>query len=309
MNEPVDILLATYQGSAFLEEQLHSIFNQTYPYLHVWVRDDGSTDETGTILNRWAEKYSTQMTLLASSNQLGPKGNFAELMKHSQAPYVMFADQDDQWHLDKVALSLTHLKQLEAHDGSQTPLLVHTDLTVANNDLSLIAPSFWNYSGLNPKHITLNRLITQNVLTGCTFLMNRSLVDLALPIPEAAIMHDWWIGLVASCLGKIEYINQATLLYRQHHANDVGARSYRLWNYMTQPRRPSNRRFNRTFQQAQAFLIQYSKQITPAQQVLLQNYIKLNHLPFFKQKREILKQRFFKQGFLRNLKHFFTKYR
>jgi len=305
-NETIDILLATYQGALYLETQLKSIFNQTYSHFHLWARDDGSTDETWSILKKWQQLHPDKMTLFAPKQQLGAKGNFATLLDFSTAPYVMFADQDDEWHPHKIEITYAHCKNLESRFGRHTPLLVHTDATVVTENLGLIAPSFWKYSGLNPSHVSINRLVTQNVLTGCTFLMNRPLIQLSLPIPNEAIMHDWWIGLVASCFGKIEHLPQATLLYRQHHLNDVGARPYRLWHYLTDKRSKASRCICRTFKQADSFLSHYHTRLTSEQQTLFKTYASLGHSSFFQQKKDILRYRFLKQGFLRNIKHLFT---
>ncbi len=100
-------------------------------------------------------------------------------MKMSRAPYVMFADQDDKWLTNKVETSLDQLKAMERQYGSHLPLLIHTDLTVVDSKLGELASSFWKYAGLNPNQTSLNRLLSQNILTGCTMLMNRALVELA----------------------------------------------------------------------------------------------------------------------------------
>ncbi len=310
MSEQVDILLATYQGENYLEEQLESILTQTHPYLHLWIRDDGSSDQTQAILKKWLKTYPQKISLLSTHHHLGIKGNFSELMKHSQAPYIMFADQDDQWLPHKVEASLDQLKALERQYGSHLPLLVHTDLKVVNCHLEEMASSFWHYAGLNPEHSSsLNRLLAQNVLTGCTMFMNRSLIDLAYPIPEEALMHDWWVALVACSFGHIQFLNQATLLYRQHNRNDTGAHQYKVWDFLLEISKGRHRKSrgttNQTYKQAHCFLERYKSRLPHNKQALFKAYEELEDLSYFKKKRQVIKYQFFKQGFLRNAKSLF----
>ncbi len=310
MSERVDVLLATFQGAKYLEEQLESILTQTHPQLYLWIRDDGSSDQTMVILEKWAKTYPQKITLIPPQKRLGIKGNFSELMKHSQAPYMMFSDQDDIWLPHKVEASLDQLIALERQYGSHLPLLVHTDLKVVNKKLEEIAPSFCHYAGLNPKLTTLNRLLAQNVLTGCTLLMNRTLADLSHPIPEEALMHDWWIALVATCFGHINFLDQATLLYRQHGRNEVGAKHYHIWRFIRQILKGNQNKISNiypTYKQASCFLKRYQSILPPEKQALIKAYEELGQLPYFKQKRQIIKYQFFKQGFLRNARALLTR--
>lgn len=311
MSEKVDILLAAYQGAPYLEEQLESILTQTHQSFHLWVRDDGSTDETLPILQKWVQAYREKITLIPSQERLGIKGNFSALMNHSSAPYVMFADQDDKWLSHKVESSLDQLKRLERQYGSHLPLVVHTDLKVVDKELKEISPSFCRYAHLNPDHTALNRLLSQNVFTGCTMLMNRALVDTAFPIPNESLMHDWWVGLVASCFGHIHFIEQPTILYRQHGKNDTGANPYSLWYFLKQPSEERKKRFwagSKTFQQASTFLNRYQNHLPADKKIVLQAYEEMAHLSFFKRLQQMIKYQFFKEGFLRNLKLLITSY-
>ncbi len=310
MNEQVDILLATYQGANYLDVQLESILTQTYPEIHLWVRDDGSTDQTMEILQKWEKTYPNKISLIHRPGHLGIKQNFSFLLEQSQAPYLMFADQDDQWLPQKVEISLNQIKRMERQYGAHLSLLVHTDLKVVDDQLKEICSSFWSYAGLNPNQRSLNHLLTQNNLTGCTMLMNRALVNLALPIPEEAIMHDWWIALVACCFGHIQPIHQATILYRQHHQNHVGAKTYGLHHFFTQSLEDRQKKAgcsHQTYQQARYLLKQYQAKLPLEKQNMIKAYEELEKLSYFKQKYQILRYQFFKQGFFRNARELFIK--
>lgn len=296
MTKRVDILLATYQGAFYVQEQIFSILNQTHSNLHLWIRDDGSSDQTLEYLHQFSTQYPEKISIIPSRKNFGIQGNFSELMRHTEAPYIMFADQDDVWLPHKVELSLDAMKQLENRYGMQKPLLVHSDLKVVHSDLSVIHPSFWRYTGLNPHSTTLNRLLTQNALTGCTFLMNRPLLNVSIPIPSQAIMHDWWVGLVASAFGHIAHVPFATILYRQHHRNDTGAKKYGIQNAFK-----STDFSKRTYRQAQQFLEFYASQLDYQKREIVKAYTSLEELSYLSQKMQIINFQFFKHGLLRNL--------
>lgn len=300
MAEKVDILLPTYEGAHYLEAQLESIFHQTHSQFHLWVRDDASTDHTHSILQQWAKAYSQKMTLLPSSGRLGVKGNISELMKVGQAPYIMFADQDDVWSPNKIEVSLNEIQLMEKKYGADSPLVVHTDLKVVDQHLKEISLSFYRYMALNPHRTSFNRLLLQNTLTGCTMLMNRNLLHLAHSIPEEAVLHDWWIALVASCFGHIHFLNQSTMLYRQHTHNHTGAKRYRFFKRKSHKMTPHG--------QATTFSNRYRHLLSMDQQQIINAFLTLKALPYFKRKFQLIKHRFFKHGLLRNIKLFLIDY-
>lgn len=309
IKDTIDVLLATYQGAAFLEEQLNSIFGQTTLPSQIIIRDDSSTDDTLKILLKFKELYPHLITLLPSQRRLGVKGNFSELMQHSSAEYIFFSDQDDIWNPNKIEMTLERMKKMERQYGKSTPLLVHTDLIVVGSDLKLIHPSFWKFTGLNPKGAELNRLLAQNMITGCTMVINRALLEQALPIPNEAMMHDWWVGLVAAAFGYIDFISLPTLQYRQHLSNDVGAKNYGLsryiLSYFKKNKQPSL--FSKSCLQAARFVEQYNQSLNEKSIQLIATYAALEKMPYIKQKYTLFKNKFFKHGFLRNLRHVLVK--
>lgn len=307
MNEQptIDILLATYQGAAFFEEQISSIFEQTYSHFHLWIRDDCSSDQTRLLIEHWANMHPEKITVLSSDKNVGITQNFSELLKASKASYICFADQDDKWLSNKLERSLAQMQVLEKEYGSAIPLLVHTDLAVAEKDLTVIAPSFWRYMGLNPRLTGLNRLLMQNNVTGCTMMMNRPLADLSQPIPSQIVMHDWWIALVAACFGYIGIVEDPTLLYRQHSSNDTGAKKYSLRKYWAQSDKERQKKIacsQCTHHQAQQLLKRYHTLLSPSKLEILKDYAVLREQNYFKQRQQMIKHGFFKQGLLRSLK-------
>ena len=303
----IAILLATYNGENYLEEQIHSLFNQSYGHFHIFIRDDGSSDKTLSILKNLANQYPQKITLLATGKPLGASGNFSELMGYvKNYQYVMFCDQDDVWETDKIALTFAKMKELENQHGKALPLLVHTDLKVVNAKLQVLDHSFWNYSCLYPQYThSLNRLITQNVVTGCAMMINNALLNRSHPIPSEAIMHDWWIAITASAFGKIEIVKTPTIFYRQHSKNTLGAQNFLSFTTFKKGidllLKKQAHEIPQRYLQAKKFLERYQAQFSVQQQELLCEFISQPHNGWLKKRYTILKYRFFKNGLLRNL--------
>lgn len=139
----VTILLATLNGEDYLKAQLESIAAQTYENWQLVVGDDGSTDDTISIIEEFSEKHPDQVTIIKNDPPQGSaKDNFISLLRNSYGPYFMFCDQDDVWKPDKIYLTLQKMESLEARYGDKIPILVHSDLSVADSNLEMIAESF-----------------------------------------------------------------------------------------------------------------------------------------------------------------------
>lgn len=308
MNREVQILLATHNGASHLAEQLDSLLAQTHKNWRLLVRDDCSTDATPSILAEYQSRFPDMITILPSgSKKLGASGNFSFLMASADGEYFTFCDQDDVWMPDKIEKTLIVMETLEARHGSATPLLVHTDLMVTDSKLAPVAESLWKFQHSDPFGGTaLNRLLTQNAVTGCTLLINRPLRDLAAPIPAEAVMHDWWLSLVAAAFGQISHLPEPTVLYRQHGANDVGATGFNVKDVI---HRFTNWRevsavINSLYQQAALFLARYHDRLTPGQRELLAAFATMGSASAIERRRRLLKYRFFYTGLLRNIGRF-----
>lgn len=224
----VDIVLATYNGERFLAEQLDSIAEQTLRSWRVLVADDGSSDATLEILARYRHRWGEgKLTVLPPvAGRLGPAASFGRLLAASDADYVCMCDQDDVWSADRLAVTVGRVQARErASMGG--PVLVHSDLAVVDERLGPISPSLDRYQRLSAARRTgLRHLLVQNSVTGCTTAMNRPLIQSALPIPSEAVMHDWWLALVAAAFGVVDYEPRALVRYRQHRSNALGARKH-----------------------------------------------------------------------------------
>lgn len=231
----IDILLATYNGGAYLKEQLESIAAQSVTNWRLLVGDDGSEDETVAIAKAFQKKFPKGQVSLYSkeSKGQGAKGNFIRLCREATSDYVMFCDQDDVWHPDKISKTLIRLKQMERQYTKAVPLLVFTDLVVVDQQLKELSPSFITYMNL-PRKITMNRLLIQNSITGCTVMMNKCLCDHLKQVEDVdrILMHDHFAAMIACGLGRLNFLPEATIDYRQHEHNSVGAADANSLRYL-----------------------------------------------------------------------------
>lgn len=220
----IDVVLPTYNGVAYLRQQVASIDQQTLRPCRLFIRDDGSNDGTLLLLASLKQQYGDWLELLPADGNMGCVANVNRLLNTASAPYVALADQDDLWAPEKLEASMALLHQLEQRYGCEMPLMVHSDLRLIDGDGLPLGSSYLQHQRLDPSRTGLNDLVLTNVVTGCTVLMNRALLQKALPIPVEALMHDWWLALVASATGAIGFLPKASVLYRQHDDNVLGAR-------------------------------------------------------------------------------------
>lgn len=307
----IDILMAVYNNEDYLLEQLRSLMNQTYSHFRVIIRDDCSSDHSIEIIKNFSRQYPNKIFLIKGKENLGARGNFATLMKEATADYILFCDADDIWLPTKIEESLSLMLKNEKIYGKNTPLLIHTDLSVVDKHLHLLNSSFWNYSKLRPHAAhSLNRLLAHNVVTGCTMLINRSLLEQATPIPQEAIMHDWWIALVASAFGHIDALAKPTMLYRQHGKNDIGAKNWKslatYWKYVrkvyqSNGRQELRQKLSKTMDQASQFLHCYETHLTQEKRQVVQNYANLKSMNALKRRHVFFKYGYFKNTFAKNV--------
>ncbi|MGA1980070.1 MAG: glycosyltransferase family 2 protein [Sedimentisphaerales bacterium] len=229
MTQPaISICMATYNGEQFLGQQLDSIIAQSNQDWQLLVRDDGSDDNTVHIVEDYAGRLPEKIRLVTDDgNRLGASLNFGKLLEYADTEYIMFSDQDDVWLPNKIELTLNAMKAAEQIYPDK-PILIHTDLQVMDYKLDIIANSMWSYQKLFPEAGSdLNRIMAQNVVTGCTVMLNKKARAVSIPVPDEAIMYDWWLALKVCEHGKIIYVSIPSVLYRQHSKNRLGAQKVR----------------------------------------------------------------------------------
>lgn len=299
----VDIALTTCNGEKYLPELLQSIEQQTYRRWNLIVGDDVSTDKTIEILTDFAVSHPDKVTILSSTERTGVTANFSRILKAGNAAYAMPADQDDIWLPNKIEITLQRSRTIESETEEGTPVLVHTDAIVTNENGENLNHSLWQYQNFNPEYgLKLKNLMVQNVITGCTTLINRPLLSLALPIPSRSIMHDWWLGLVAAAFGKIDYINEPTLFYRQHADNQIGAKRWstqHIANEAASGLDALRKRIHATQRQAEEFNARFAGHLRRNEQNVLDAYTQLNSRGAVTRRLIAARRRFHKCGMLR----------
>ena len=225
-NRLVQILLATYNGEKYVTDLIMSLMGQSYSDIQIVIRDDNSTDSTRVIISKLVEKFPDRIRVLTDNlGNIGSSRSFYELLKMSTAKYVMFCDQDDIWKNDKVSSSIN----LMLVNEFSRPLLVFTDLEVVDESMSLVHPSMLTQHRLNANYLcgSYLRMLAQNPVAGCTMLLNRTAVEKVLSFGEfpSSIVYDHWVAVLVAYFGVVCYLDQSSILYRQHGANQVGVKS------------------------------------------------------------------------------------
>lgn len=299
----IELLMATYNGEKFIAEQIESLLNQSFQDFKVLIHDDGSTDKTVQIIKEYVEKYPGKIIFVEDNIKTGgAKNNFQHLLEMSTEKYVMLCDQDDYWEKEKIEKAIEIIKKSEKE--SDMPILCHGDLKVADGELNIKSMSMFDMQKLDKRKKELRDLLVQNNVTGCTVIMNRALVKKCREMPKEAIMHDWWYGLVAAAFGKVEYIGDAGIKYRQHGNNTEGAKNLKNPIYLLRKlfdRKNVKRTLQETYRQAKAFNEIYGGSMEKEKKEILDAYISMENKGKLKKYRIIKKYGFMKSGMARKL--------
>ncbi len=301
--DKVLILMATYNGEKFLQEQLDSILNQSHTNLEIYIHDDGSTDKTLSIIKYNQKKYKNRIKLITDKLTFkDPSKNFLHLIKYIQSSkikfdYIALSDQDDVWDKDKIKIELEVIKKSEKEIG-KIPLLIHSDLYVVNKNLSIIHASFNKFQDIKPEQNSLNRLLVRNTVTGCTMLFNKMLLEIITYQNRDFIkVHDWWIALFARIFGEIIYIDKPLVYYRQHGNNSVGAKKITILNQIRTIKSYHPAEFYHYIKQASDFYDHIKGKLPQKEKSIINNFIKIPKQNLLTKRLTIIKNKFFYKEF------------
>ena len=304
----VEILLAVYNGERFLKEQIDSILNQSYKNWLLTIYDDGSTDKTALLVYSYVKNNKDKIRFIRGTKNSGSaKESFFKLLALSNNNYVAFCDHDDVWHKDKLKICVEHMKKTEKIKG-KIPILIHTDLFVVDEKLNILEESMFKSQNFRFKEKSFNELLVQNNITGCTVLINKNLIELCLDVPNGAVMHDWWVGLIAAAFGKICFLKDKTVYYRQHKNNCIGARKTNSVRYVLDRFKNKNEaKKNKysSYKQAEDFLKRYERNLSDENIKILRRYIKTKEYKGLKKIIFLIYGGFLKDGLVRKLGQFF----
>lgn len=228
--QKIAVLLATYNGEKHLVEQLDSLLRQSFSDFHVYIHDDGSTDNTMAILSRYIQVNSNKITIVEDSQKhRGAAKSFMYMLQQVESAYYMFCDQDDVWMDFKVEKTFARMQELEKINtvsaiAKNKPLLVATDLEVVDENLQRLKVSFNADLKIDVFKQHPNLLCVRHIVTGCTMMFNEAAKNASLPMSPLATMHDEWVALCVHFKGGIiSMLEEATIRYRQHSSNTLGA--------------------------------------------------------------------------------------
>ena len=282
----ITVVIATYNGGKFLQEQIESILQQTVVPDEIIVCDDLSTDNTIEIL----EHYQSQKRLryYINENRLGVIGNFKRSVSLAKkGNYIALCDQDDIWLPVKLEKQYQALLLL---DDKKSPAIVYSDLTVIDQQKKILNPSFWNELGQDGYQHSLTTLLFGNFVTGCTIMMNDIARKYFLQMPTDISMHDAWLALIAFSFGKVEAVKEPLVLYRRHTSNTAFAAAYKKENKAARWWRNLKMLFSENdylkdeIHIASKLFEKYEMNISNEKKYLIENFINLKGKYFFQKK-------------------------
>lgn len=301
----IAVLLSTYNGEKYIEEQLISLKNQTIPF-DLYIRDDGSTDKTLELLNSWKERLNFKFI---KGKNIGVSKSFFELLclPDLKNDYIAFCDQDDIWYSDKLEKGILKMSE---NNSNSLPCLYHSNLNLIDEFGKPLNLNFWDSMNIVPElSHGLNRLVCQPIVTGCSCIINHSLREtfLEYPNPKNIKMHDWWLSLLACCFGKIISDKNIYINYRIHSNNVIGAQINKITkltkaisNLKIYSSMWKNENLGRIKQAEELFKVYHTK-LQYSNFLILENFINLIGLSFIQRKTIQFKYKFYQHGILRNI--------
>jgi len=292
----VAILLCTYNGQEFLQEQLDSFATQTHRNWALYVSDDGSTDATLEIIAQFAKKVGEHKVTLFKGPRKGFAANFLSLIHHNEitADYYAFSDQDDIWLPKKLEVATKWLNTQDANVSalycSRTILIDAKGKVFGKSDLFLRPPSFAN-------------ALVQSIGGGNTMVLNRAARNLisAHSPDDGIISHDWWVYiLVSGNEGAIQYDSTGHVLYRQHGGNLVGMNG----TWMARVKRAIllfRGRFRRWNDHHELLITSHIGFLTPNNFQLFRQFCLVRQCDFFARVRGLKNSPFYRQTRLGNM--------
>ena len=307
----IAIIMGVYNGEKYIKEQIGSIIAGDCKDWKLFIFDDGSKDNTEKIVKEFIKNYPDKIYFEKNRENFGAAGNFfngTKRVKEELAPeaeYFCFSDQDDVWVEDKLSRSLAKIKEIE---GGR-PALVFSDVAITDKNLKVTADSYFKAEKVDNTKIALNYLLMENKFIGGTVMVNKALVDAELKAEEKGLlphkkakMHDWWLGLIAAGLGRVGEVKGFTEYYRQHGGNVVGGETFGSYFISRISKlKEIRQRIYQNIEQAEEFLSYFGDSLPPDKKRITKEFVKLKDRGFIGRRMSLIKNRFFKSGFIRNI--------
>lgn len=219
-DKTIKVLLSAYNGEKYIEEQIDSILAQTYQNIEVFVRDDGSTDTTCSLLEEYEK--SGKIKLIKGKN-VGFIASFFELFQLcGDADYYAFADQDDVWNTNKIEFAIEKLES----KNQDIPLLYFSNYDYYSQELKYLGQG-----NTGEKRPSFHNSLVDCMPLGFNMVFNRkAYLTVIKSRPKHSCGHDWWMYMICSGLGQVIYDDRPTVKYRRHNSN-VSAGGMSFWKF------------------------------------------------------------------------------
>jgi glycosyltransferase involved in cell wall biosynthesis len=271
----VSVIIATFNGSKYIKKQMDSILKQSILPEEIIVCDDNSTDETVSLLKEY--KKHNNIKLCVNNKQLGIIENFKKAAKLARSGnWLVFADQDDIWIPQKLERLMDEMQLI---DDDITPALIYSDLTVIDKNDAIVAGSFWDRQKIRPEKITITTLLYGNVVTGCTMIINYAMAEEFFCMDDLTFLHDEWLALIAYSFGRVKFLTDKLVLYRQHESNISFSIGYKVPAFIDQIKGDVDYLFGKKkflfhqFNLAKIFLLKYRNRLSSKQIKTIENFI------------------------------------
>ena len=296
----VSVILTTFNGIKYIQKQLNSILLQTVLPDEIIICDDNSTDGTISFLRNYLNNGTIK--LFVNDTTLGIVNNFKKAANLAQkGNWLVFADQDDIWVPQKL---FELVKEMQTLDGENTPALIFSDLSIIDKNDNLVSCSFLDKQKIKIKKINLQTLLYGNVVTGCTMIINRPMAEEFFLMEDGNYLHDEWLALIAYTFGKVKFLSEKLVLYRQHESNVTFSENYKAMGFLKKIKKDLNyltkKEFflEHEFYLAKAFLLKYRKKLNTVQVTEIEKFIRLEDKNYILQRiiRRITFSQYFGKG-------------
>ena len=256
----ISVALCTHNGAPFVAQQVRSILEQTVPPDQLILSDDASADETVETVRAEVDRYleenpgSLEFVVLQNPEPLGVMRNFEQAVRACTGDLIALCDQDDVWmprRLESVAREFASRPELT---------LLHGDARLVDSGGIPIGHSLFEAIEFTPAEQREVReghaydvLLRRNVVTGATTVFRKGLLNHAIPFFEPWV-HDEWLAILASIVGRVDFLPTALVDYRQHDANQIGARRPGLREKLGRLREPRDERNQHLVARAESLL-------------------------------------------------------
>lgn len=284
----ISVVLTSFNGVEYIEQQINSILLQNVLPSEIIICDDGSTDGTINVLNKF--KQHDIIKLYSNKERLGIAENFKKAVSLANPNnYIAFCDQDDIWLPNKLDKSLKEIKVLEANNPTM-PCLVYSNLIFVNKEGQTINMSFYDQMGLNKFEHCFETALFGSLLLGCTILINSKMRVHFLNMPSSKLFyHDAWLALIGFGIGKVQFIKEPLVKYRLHN-NNASIQNYKArnrilnaFNHIAKSFLKTNYLFNE-IALAKTFKNNYYDLLSPNQQSVLANFLSLDNKYYIQKK-------------------------